>query len=290
MKKYQHLERFGTTEVEGIDRGTCHIFPKLDGTNASIWLNEAGEVCAGSRNRQLSLDRDNAGFLAWVLEQENIKKYLLDYPTHILYGEWLVPHSLKTYRDDAWRNFYVFDVMDEHGYLSIGIYTALLHTYDIKVIPCLWSIEYPTLEILLDKMKLNTYLIKDGEGCGEGIVIKRYDFVNKYGRTTWAKLVTNEFKEKNNEVFGPKKIQSEITIEQRIVEEFQTEALIQKEFAKIGLEGWSSKLIPKLLNTVYYSLVKEESWEFVKKFKNPKIDYKKLMQFSFEKTKKTMNL
>lgn len=28
--KYPHLERFGTDEVDGINIGTCYIFPKID--------------------------------------------------------------------------------------------------------------------------------------------------------------------------------------------------------------------------------------------------------------------
>ena len=35
--KYLHLERYGTDGVDGITLGGCHIFPKLDGTNASFW-------------------------------------------------------------------------------------------------------------------------------------------------------------------------------------------------------------------------------------------------------------
>ncbi|MBM2095751.1 hypothetical protein JQW57_18560 [Sulfitobacter pseudonitzschiae] len=98
--KYMHLERFGTAEVEGIEIGVAHVFPKIDGTNGSIWLSDDGEVVAGSRNRDLSKGDDNAGFYAWVKEQSSIKQYLAKNPEHILYGEWLVPHSLKTYRDE----------------------------------------------------------------------------------------------------------------------------------------------------------------------------------------------
>ncbi len=28
--KYQHLERFGSTEVEQIEFGECFVFPKID--------------------------------------------------------------------------------------------------------------------------------------------------------------------------------------------------------------------------------------------------------------------
>jgi hypothetical protein len=58
FKKYQHIERLGTTEVQNIELGECYVFPKIDGTNASVWLNN-GEVQAGSRNRHLSFDSDN---------------------------------------------------------------------------------------------------------------------------------------------------------------------------------------------------------------------------------------
>jgi hypothetical protein len=36
FKKYQHIERYGTDEVEGIDAGLCYVFYKIDGTNSSI--------------------------------------------------------------------------------------------------------------------------------------------------------------------------------------------------------------------------------------------------------------
>jgi hypothetical protein len=61
---------------------------------------------------------------------------------------------------------------------------------------------------------------------------------------------------------------------------------VEKEFAKIEVaDGWTSKMIPRLLNTVYYSLVKEESWNFIKEHKNPTIDYRKLMHFVFNEVK-----
>ena len=41
---------------------------------------------------------------------KNLLEYLKANPTHRLFGEWLIPHRLRTYRDDAWKRFYVFDV------------------------------------------------------------------------------------------------------------------------------------------------------------------------------------
>ena len=53
FKKYQHVERYGTREVEGIEFGMCHIFPKIDGTNGSMWLSDCG-IRYGSRKRALN--------------------------------------------------------------------------------------------------------------------------------------------------------------------------------------------------------------------------------------------
>ena len=113
FKQYQHIERFGTMEVEGIEIGTCHVFPKIDGTNGSVWM-ENDSVWCGSRKRPLTIESDNAGFLIGIYEtEERFKSFFIMYPNIRLFGEWLVPHSLKTYWDDAWRKFYVFDVVQD---------------------------------------------------------------------------------------------------------------------------------------------------------------------------------
>ena len=56
--KYQHVEKYGTAETEGIQHGMCYIFPKIDGTNGSIWV-DFPDIKAGSRNRELTLENDN---------------------------------------------------------------------------------------------------------------------------------------------------------------------------------------------------------------------------------------
>jgi len=284
FEKYQHIERLGTTTVKNIDNGLCYIFPKIDGTNSSLWVNDDGELQAGSRNRHLSLDNDNACFLDWATKQKNIKEFFDVNPTLRLYGEWLVPHTLRTYRDDAWRNFYVFDVTHRDCYINYESYSELLGMYNISYITPICIIENPSHEKLMHCLSENTFLIKNGEGIGEGIVIKRYDFVNRHGDMKWAKIVANEFYEQKE--CRVKKIENKNDIEIRIVNQFVTASLVEKEYSKIEVEcGWESKMIPRLLNTVFYCLITEESWNFIKKFKNPTIDYKRLINFTFAKVK-----
>jgi hypothetical protein len=287
FKKYQHIERIGTTETNGIENGLCYVFPKIDGTNSQLWWENG--LQAGSRNRNLTLDNDNAGFYEWALQQDKFKLFFNQYPFVRLYGEWLIPHTLRTYQKDAWRNFYVFDVEmnadDVDIILPYEDYKIMLDEFDIEYIPPICKVEYPTYERLVNQLEKNGYLIEDGKGTGEGIVIKRYDFVNKFGRTTWAKIVKNEFKTSHSKCDVTELKENKI-IEQEIVNRFVTLTLIDKEYSKINTEvGWTSKQIPRLLNTVFYCLVSEESWNFVKEFKMPVIDFKRLSFFTTNKIK-----
>jgi hypothetical protein len=292
FKKYQHIERFGTDEVDGIEYGNCYVFYKIDGTNSSVWLDENGNIACGFRTRTLSLENDNDGFMDHVINNDNIKNYLQKHPNHRLYGEWLVKHSLSTYRTDAWRQFYVFDVcldkeidieFNKSGqdveYIPYEIYQPLLEKFNINYVPPVAIIKngkYDDFIKLLDKT--GQFLIEDGKGKGEGIVIKNYSFYNKFGRQTWAKIVCNEFKEVHHKAMGAPELNGALIDEERIVNEFVTDSFVEKEYQKLLYNGnmWSSKRIPELLNKIYYTLISEEMWNIIKKFKNPKINFKTL--------------
>ena len=285
--KYQHLERFGTTEVDGIQVGTTYVFPKLDGTNASAWLDE-GVVQGGSRNRHLSVDDDNANFYKSILQDDRVAAFLNANPNLTLYGEWLVPHTVKTYRDDAWRRFYIFDVFNRvnETLLSFEQYEPLLKEFKLDYVAPLAIFKNASVDMYTACLEKNVFLVKDGMGTGEGVVVKNYDYKNRYGRQVWAKIVSNEFKENHHKEMGAPIIGSEI-VEQKIVDKYVTSALVDKVHAKIALEqdGWHSKCIPQLFGTVFYDLVREDTWNFVKEFKNPRIDFKALHIYAIAKVK-----
>ena len=265
--------------------------------------NSAGQIFidndqakAGSRNRVLSLDNDNAGFFNSVITDSRFNgmaKCLAENPDLKFFGEWLVPHSLKTYKDSAWRKFYVYDVLKQEGdnfrYLPYNVYKEICDKYEIEYIPCQKIIKNPTYEDLLYEVKQNHYLMSEENLIGEGIVVKNYDFVNKYGRNTFAKIVTSEFKEKHYKLMGTPEKENKM-LEDGIVETYCTEAFIKKTYAKIVVEneGWSSKKIPHLLSLCFKELVEEETYNIVKKFKFPKVDFKTLNVLVINKIKKTM--
>ena len=287
--KYQHVERLGSVEVDGLLFGTVYVFPKIDGTNSQVWSVDS-EMHCGSRRRELSIDSDNAGFMSWAITQEGLKSLCeeLGEGKHI-FGEWLVPHSLKTYREDTWRDFYVFDIYDEEteSHIPFDVYEPLVKKHGVNYIPPLRIITNPKLETLQALLAQNQFLIKDGEGDGEGLVFKNYVFKNKFGRQTWGKLTTSQFKEKHAKEMGAPVVSDTKYVEQEIVEEFLDLETIDKVLANISSEndGWSSRLIPKLLGIVWYDFIRENCCDFIKKHKSPTIDFKVLNRFVVMKIK-----
>lgn len=302
-KKYQHIEKLGSDEVDGILLGKTYIFYKIDGTNGKIWF-ENGEIKFGSRNRVLSLDTDNAGFMLKMSQDERIIKFFNKYPNYILFGEWLVPHTLKTYKTDSWRKFYVFDVCEclkerlpsgeNFKYINYDVYKPILEEFKIDYIPAIAignNITEKQCEKLLEKT--GDFLVEQGKGYGEGIVIKNYDYKNKYGRQTWAKIVLGEFKIKNAKAFGSCVIGGESTTEQKIIDKFLSVDFIEKEYNKIIIEmnGWHSKFIPMLFGKCWFEFIKDNINLILKEFKMPKIDFSilnKLMIIKIKEFKKIL--
>lgn len=289
--KYQHLERYGTDEVEGIDIGTVYVFPKLDGTNAVVW-SDGVDIYTGSRNRSLSTADDNAGFARWVYDEDAalpVRRLALSQPGVVFYGEWLVPHSLKTYNDFAWRQLYLFDAFDtaKDRWLTyeeqLALYKAVCYEH---YVPCIGKFTNPSYETLAKLRDTNTYLIQQDKGAGEGIVLKNYQYRNKFGRQTWAKMVTTHFKDAHIKEMGGA-VGDDTPVEGKIAEKYLTGEMVQKIVEKIRVEqgAFGSRDIPRLLNTAYHDLVTEELWNALKEHKQPRVDFRRLSQFSNERVK-----
>ena len=287
-KSYQHIEKLGTSETEGILKGEVHLSYKIDGSNGCIYLKDNGELGFGSRKRELSITEDNMGFMASFVTDKSLyskfEEILKKNPNFIIYGEWLVPVTIKRYGKDAWRKFYVFDVFNnEDGtYLPFNTYKEMLDEYGLLYIPEIAVLNDPSEEDIKEYLdKTGEFLIT--EGLGEGIVIKNYDYINKYGRRTWAKILTEDFKKNKKELRKRNHIaKNEGDIELLIVNYYLTSEHVLKEKYKIEEKygGWSSKNIFELLNRVYDEFLKDNFELILKKYKDPTINFKLLRQYS----------
>jgi len=290
--RYPHLERFGHKEVEGIEKGHCYIFPKLDGSNASMWYSKSIDIFHyGSRNRELSLDKDNAKFMATMeLSRygDPYRQFLEDYPSFVLYGEWLVPHTIKNYIDFAWNKFYIFDIYCtvNNKFIPYSTYINLIRDYNLDFIPATEFVSFPTQESLHEKVLTNSkFLLKNVGENGEGIVIKNYEYSNIFNRVTWAKILVETVQNKPSVPANNK------SNEELFAEKFVTPHFVEKEYNKIlvalrddGDKQWDHRCIPRLLESCYRELIVEELYNYSKKLKGP-IDFKVLKTFVMQKIK-----
>lgn len=283
-KSYQHIEKYGTKETEGILNGKIYLSYKIDGTNGVAYLGEDGQPHFGSRKRELSLHEDNAGFMNTNCNHLGLVTYLSKHPNRYVYGEWLVPHTLKTYNQSSWYKFYVFDVLeindDSARYVPYDEYVEELIQLGIDFIPVISVLENPTLD------DVTALLDKTGEflcdsGLGEGIVIKNYNYHNCYGRQTWAKLLTEDFKKrKEHKSITNKQNAENHPVESQIISKFLTPEHIQKEYHKmIEIYGeFTPKNIFELLNRVFEEFIKDNMILILKKIKSPTINFRVLKQ------------
>ena len=290
---YEKVERLEKEECDGILNGGCYIFEKIDGANAQIYLDtETREIAFGSRNRVLGVGENLIsgdsfrGFAGWVKEnKDKLTRFFNLHPNFILNGEWLIKHSLQ-YSATAYSRFYVFDIYDFANQRYIGIESHRswqdLLNLEIDVIPFDGWINNPTTENLKAFLELPS---RYGASFREGIVIKNYDFCNKFGRQPYAKLLHETFKEVKS---TPKPPPGEDAIERAIQVQYVTAARVEKIRNKIAdtqVERPGMKEIPKLINMVWYDIITEDMNDILKRLKDPTINFKLLKRLVFDRAK-----
>jgi len=69
FKEYKKIQALHKEECDGILHGTCYLQEKVDGANASIWV-EDGNIHCGSRTRDLTKSLFN--------QTDKVKQQLLE--------------------------------------------------------------------------------------------------------------------------------------------------------------------------------------------------------------------
>lgn len=294
--KYPKIKRLGDEDTDGILLGKVYVQEKVDGANTSIWLDEDGKLKCGTRTR--IVDEGFNGFPDYVKAHEGIQKYLADHPTHRLYGEWLVRHTIA-YNETAYKQFYLFDILDVSDtfeaeqddedvdrqivrgskWLTIEEVNQTAKDYGINHVPLFGTFENPSPDQLQEFVGKTEYGDK-----GEGIVIKNPEFINKWGDRACAKMVAKEFMEENAVVFGGNNKYSKVYHEMYVVNKYMTLARVQKIMNKIqptidrrlGMEHTA-----QIMGMAYHDMFEEEMWGVAKK--HPIINFKDLQRLATKK-------
>lgn len=285
LSKYQHVSRITNDEVDGLLDGEVIVQNKIDGANFNVaWTEERGHIIA-SRNSAKSLGgKPETGFRGAVEYCLNHTGIMILSKQFILRGEWLVRHSIN-YPKDSMHHFYVFDMQryKDHSYVHPDEYIPLLTQYGIRYIPILARLTNPSIEEL-------TKLVEGPDEFGadqkEGIVVKRYDFVNKYKRVQWGKIIHPSFEIKNKLTFKPRNA-DDITI--KFASETVTQHLVLKTIAKVKLEDSNGniniKQMPHILGLVWYDVFHENLWDFVRDRKVSTFDFYDAKKLVYQATR-----
>ena len=297
LTRYQHIERLGNEEVEGLLDGECVIQNKIDGTNLTVaWYDEPIGLVIASRNNVVYR---NGAFVEFPKKDKegNIKigpdgkpetehRFVdaVDYVRahggiqtlaamgYILRGEWLIQHSM-VYAKEKYGHFYVFDVQERTTgvYVPTGKWIPLAEERGVHYVPMLTTLNNPSVEALVELSKGPDEF---GAQQKEGIVVKNFGFSNKWGRMTWGKIVSADFKDKMKAAMGATNDDPpEIKFAARVV----TYDFIMKTIHSLE-DSLGRKLVirdmPQVLGRVYHDAFIEELWDFVQKETVSKFDFR----------------
>lgn len=223
-KAYPKIHRLGKEETDGILDCEFVVQEKVDGANCSIFQLD-GKLRCGTRTRMLPEEESFNGFQEAVQGNLNLAMYFSREPDHILYGEWLVKHTI-TYNEEAYRKIYLFDIYDTKT-------NTWLPQEAVRATAEFLGLEYPYVFTVgkLTEEQINEFVGKSMIApAGEGVVLKAPGFVNKFGDHCYAKVVHQKFKESNairvRKIM--QKLQSET--ERRLVHAITTS--LQKRYGK----------------------------------------------------------
>lgn len=267
MKKYQSITRHGKSATHLTLEGNPHIViqEKLDGANASF-QRVGDEIHAFSRNTQLDSENNLRGFYEWT-QTLDVEKLV---EGHIYFGEWTAKHKLD-YGDNH-NKFYLFDVYDSDSekYVSFVVVDLASEHLGINLIPVFYTGEFKSLEHIQSFIGKSTL----GE-IGEGVVVKNYDYTNKYNEQVFTKFVSDEFAEIKKVKKHTVNTNSDQLTE--FINSTLTEARVSKMLHKMVDEGQLEEdyaiedmgtILKHLGSAVYEDIMKEESDTLMKLVKS----------------------
>jgi len=266
MTYYNHIKRFERLT----DRDKFYLFntndlyvqPKLDGTFGRV---DPGLKCFSKKVNLTEFNGDNRGFKQYI--QDNADTFNKVPENWALFGEWLVPHTIKLYNEDAWRKFYVFDVFDleNEKYILPEDWIPVLNALKIDIVSSIiYNVNEFNKDTILNKHNWGFLLPDDQKDKFEGVVVKNYN-TGKF-----AKIINPVYTKEKARVNKPVKKDN---IEAKIARKYIDIHTVNKRYEEVKGE---ENFIPKLLGTIYYDLIKDEMWSILKKFHNPTINFRNL--------------
>lgn len=298
FKRYIHIERIEKVQDDMLKAESYIAMPKLDGTNASVWSDKEGNIHAGSRNREVNADKDNAGFYAYITTSQEesvvaLREFLRENPNYIVYGEFLGTGKkfLGTIKGYEENGFFIFDVWnrDTAEFLPHSEWYAEFSSWYPRCVPAIYYDHFPTPKEQKEILKsdfLRYNLANSETAYPEGVVIKGEPACrDPFGNIKIGKIILDEFK-KNHDHDRKKLVYEPGELEEEFVNKYITEAFLSKCKSKIdiaiGEDAPQPKKVGMFMNLVIDDLMTEEFWDFFKK-KKTVVDLAIIVQLAKQK-------
>ena len=271
QKKYMDIERLKPAFAEGFEVGDDIVIQeKIDGANFSIrYDKEDNSVKAFSRKKELNFSNNLRGAWEWSqkLSVDLIKNVLGD--NLVLFGEWLVPHTVK-YPDDKYQKAYFYDVynVETEEYLTQDKVEKIINDLGLIYVPVFYVGKF----ISWDRVRSYIGKTEMGGEYGEGVVVKNQTKLNNPNTRLpfYTKIVCETFCEtkahSHSKVVNMAKVAEReqlVALTETIVTKARVAKLINKMIDEgILREDWDAHdmgtIAKNLGKAVYYDCQKEE--------------------------------
>jgi hypothetical protein len=262
---------------------------KLDGANATVAIEpETGRLVIASRNSAVSVAGDPPtgfrGLVEYVLGNDPLQELATYY---IVRGEWLVPHSVKDYAPDTYKLFYVFDCQeyDDGRYVHPDEWRKMAEALGCFCVPTIARLLNPTAAQIAELSVGSSAL---GAPKREGVVAKRYGFVNRFGRVTWGKVVGEDFQQRHRLSMGASRWDAP---ELRFVADVVTDSAVLKVVGKVSdLHGEPADVrsMAEVLGRLWHEVSREELLDWCDKHKKvDSISLRLLKNLVYQKGRET---
>lgn len=270
--KYPKIKTIGTEETKKLFENPddwVYIQEKIDGANFRFMPMEDGRIIFGSRTQSIGDTNQDIGgnwktcvdFITTALKEHDMSKYA----GHIFYGECCIRHSVD-YDWDVIPPFLAYDIMVNDVFADVNYSKGIFTKIGLPFVPQIWDGAVHQLP------EINEAYIpqsKYGNVQAEGIVIKNYD------SQTFAKFVTQKFKEVNKNTFGQGKKQA-TNDNERLIAVYCTNPRIDKHVFNLVNDGnaLDMPLMRWLPNLVWADIVDEHGKDIL--FENWTIDIREV--------------
>jgi hypothetical protein len=256
ISSYPSVYAIGHRSIADLFSGTVEITEKVDGSQWSMTLTEAGELCCRSKGKDIILDAPEKMFIKAI---ESAKSLPL-HPGWVYRCEYLEKpkHNVLAYDRVPAKHLILFNVMTgPETYLSYPDMVMEAARLGLDVVPLLYSGTVDSREQFAGFLERESVL----GGCKiEGVVVKNYAVFTQDKKIAVGKYVSEAFKEKHNaawRVMNPGKRE----VVDQLITSLKTEARWRKAIQHLkesGVDTETPQCIGAFIKEIQADVLKEE--------------------------------